>query len=49
MFPSVFTPGGGILNIRAPYGIAMTDAMPIPSDKTHTNVKPRAFASDRPA
>jgi hypothetical protein len=27
----------------------MTGVMPIPSVNTHTNVKTRAFASDRPA
>ena len=36
-------------NIRTPYGIAMTGAMPIPNDKTQTKVKVRAFASARPA
>ena len=46
---SVFTPGGGVVKMRAPYGIAMTGAMPMPSDTTHTNVNARAFASDRPA
>ena len=47
--PSVFTPAGGIVAIREKYGIAMTGVMPIPSDTTHTNVKARAFASERPA
>jgi hypothetical protein len=29
--------------------MAMTGAMPMPSDTTQTNVNPRACASDRPA
>ena len=45
----MFTPAGGIRSTRAQYGIAMTGAMPMPSDTTHTNVNARAFASDRPA
>jgi hypothetical protein len=45
----VFTPEGGIFESRAAYGIAMTGAMPIPSDTTHTNVNARAFARERPA
>jgi hypothetical protein len=47
--PSVFTPGGGIRGIRAPYGTAMTGTIPIPSDTMHTNVNARALASERAA
>src|SRR6266540_6504782 len=47
--PSVFTPKGGIRKMRAQYGIAMTSAMPMPSETTQTNVNARALASDRPA
>jgi hypothetical protein len=46
---SVFKPGGCIVSIREKYGIAMTGAMPIPNDTTHTKVKARAFASERAA
>jgi transposase len=38
--PSVFTPGGGILNSRAPYGIAMTGVMPIPRHNTDKGEAP---------
>jgi hypothetical protein len=42
-------PAGGILSMRAQYGIAMTGTIPMPSETTHTSVNARAFASDRPA
>ena len=45
----MFTPVGGSRKTRAQYGIAMTSAMPMPRDTTHTSVKARAFASDRTA
>ncbi len=41
---SMFTNGGGVVNIREPYWIAMTGAMPMPSDRTHTKVNARVFA-----
>ena len=45
----VGTPGGGMRNIRAPYGIAMTGTIPIPSETMHTNVNAGAFTRQRAA
>ena len=47
--PSVFTPRGGVRGTRATYGTAMTGAIPIPSETTHTKVNARAFDSERTA
>jgi hypothetical protein len=45
----MFMPGGGVRGTRITYGIAMTGAIPIPSDTIHTSVNARAFASERAA